>query len=115
LANGDVISQGDYFKHIKLIDAKSATDNGVWVDCRRYDQASIHVSGITTATVIINASNAASFPGNSSHEVQRASLSADGEIIYEVLPAFIKARISAWTSGATSVFIILRSTGGSQP
>ena len=112
MANGDVIETDSYYRLQKMIDAKAAVDVGFWIDTHGYDQSSIHVDGITTATVIINSSNAAVKPANSSHEIQRASYTADVERTDQVMPRWIKARISAWTSGTITVIIKLMRTGG---
>lgn len=113
MANGlvDLFIPGDMTR-IRLIDAIAATDDGQWISTKGYDQASIQVDGITTATVRINASNQPTQPANSSHEIERTNVTVDSEITYAVLPMWIKARISAWTSGTISVFITLRRSGG---
>lgn len=112
MASGDVISRKERFVHIKMLDALAAADNGVWIECHGYDQVSIHIDGITTATVTVNASSKATKPANTVHDIVRASLTADGEVTYQVLPRWMKCRISAWTSGTVSAFAVFRLTGG---
>lgn len=112
MANGDPITRKDRLFHVKMIDARAATDNGVWLSTDGYDQVTFHVDGITTATVTINASNAPTIPANSTAGVVRASLTADGEVIYDVLPRWMKCAITAWTTGTISVYAVFRLSGG---
>ena len=111
MANGKVDLQRPGIMQIRLIDALAATSDGQWIDTKGFDTASIQVTGITTATVRIHTSNQPTIPANSSHEEERTSVTADAEITYTILPRWIKARISAWTSGTISVFIVLRRVG----
>ena len=112
MASGDIITNRKYFRHIRLLDALGATDNGVWIDCLSFTSISIEVSGITTATVLINTSNAATKPANTAHGQLRATFTADGEYTSNNLPRWLKARISPWTSGTISAIATLRGVRG---
>ena len=112
MANGDFAVKKDRLAHVLLLDAVGAVNDGVWIDTYGYDQVSIQVNGITTATVKIHGSNKLTIPANTAHEVERVSLTADGEVIYDVLPRWMKARVSAWTAGVISVIAVFRLSGG---
>jgi len=112
MANGDIKETKQYYRLQYLIDAKAATDDGFWIDTHGYDQYSIQVDGITTATVTINSSNAITKPANSDHQVQRVSLTSDGERTDVVMPRWLKARISVWTAGTITVIAKLIRSGG---
>src|SRR3990167_2131534 len=112
MASGDIITNRKYFRHIKLLDAIGAANDGVWIDCISFTSISIEVSGITTATVLINSSNAATKPANTAHGQLRGTFTADGDHVSSNLPRWIKARISAWTSGTISAIATLRGVKG---
>ena len=109
MANGDLIQHTGDMHHWIMLDDIGAGDDGVWIDAGgRYDNLSVHVTGITTATVVINGSNAATKPANTVHGIALASVTADAMIQLTLIPIWIKGRISAWTSGDISAFGLLR-------
>lgn len=112
MANGDVVETANTYRHVKLLDAIGATSNGQWISTFGYNQISVVVSGITSATVELDASNDATIPDNTDHGISRGQLTADGEFIFDVLPRWIKARIPTWVSGTVSAIAVLRRTGG---
>ena len=80
-----------------------AINDGEWVDVRGISPMSIHVAGITTATVQIRGSNAAAAPANNTHGVPiGADITADGMAAVTTPMNWLKARVSAWTTGTIS-------------
>lgn len=108
MASGDVIQRTPSMLHVKLLDALVAVDDGVWIDTGDYKEASIHVSGVTTATVKINGSGKATKPTATTHDIEMSGVTADAIVDLPQLPRWLKARISAWTSGTISVFAVMR-------
>lgn len=121
MANGEIVAKYKTALHLKLIDAAVAVTDGVWMDAGLYEVASIEFSGITTATLHLNGSNAAVKPVNTVHGFQIGpNITADGDLsipgsdvvagdnFHGVLPRWIKARISVWTAGTISVLALLR-------
>ena len=109
MASGDFAAGGRFGQLFKLIDAVSATSDGVWIDATMLQHGSIEVTIATTATVQLRGSNAASKPANSADGFQIGSdITASGGFAIEHLPRFLKAKISAHTSGAVSVLAWLR-------
>lgn len=97
------------FNQTTLLNAVGAVDDGVWIDTGNFNEASIHVEGITTATVQIRGSDESTKPANTDHAVQIGTdITADGRVEVAVLPRFIKARISVFTAGTISVFMTMR-------
>ena len=104
MANGTKYYMDPEWAHFTLIDGAVATTDGAWVDVGRYAKCSIHVDGITTATVTINGSNAQAQPADSANGDQiGANITADGWASVDPLPRWIKARVTAWTSGTVRV------------
>lgn len=83
-----------------LLDDVGATSNGEWINVQGIHPYSIHVSGITTATVQIRISNKLTKPADTDHEIQAGSnITANGITEYTAPVRWIKARVSAWTAG----------------
>src|SRR3990167_6184910 len=98
MANADIYLKTDEFLHSVLIDAEAAaTDDGAWVDLGPYrTDVSIHVTGITTATVTINGSSAQTIPADSANGVAiGAAITADTILTLTAPPRWIKARVTA--------------------
>ena len=113
MADGDKVFEHRHILHYKLIDAAVATDNGVWIDTADYPEGCVHVTIAGQATVQIFGSNAAAVPGASTDHAQLGSdIVASG--MFPVAnskngaPRWIKCKVSAWTSGAVSAFLVLR-------
>lgn len=108
MANGDKIDSGRvaadvYHASYRLLDAIAAVDDGVWVEVKGFPRGTVHVSGITTATVEIRGSNAVNKPANTAHEVQIGSnITTDSLVAIDSPVRWIKARISAHTTGTIS-------------
>ena len=109
MANGDAITQTADYLHVKLQDTISATDNGVWINTCGYAAGTIHFTLAGTATCQVYGSNAATIPAVSTHADQIGiDINGSQLVTLAVLPRWIKVRISAWTSGATSAIATLR-------
>ena len=109
MANGDTVFQNADCFHVKLQDSTSATDNGVWIDTRGYSDGSITISIATTATVQIYGNDAPAIPAAGTHSFQLGSdVTASTCLDLTDSPRWLKARISAWTSGAVIVTATLR-------
>ena len=93
-----------------LLDAVTATGNGEWVDASGFYILTFDVVGITTATVDLRYSNAPTRPSNASHERQIEDMTADGLVVVSFPVRWVKARVSAYTSGTISVYLT-----GNQP
>ena len=90
-----------------LLDDATATCPGDWTDVRKYVHKSVHVSGITTATVQIYGSNTPVEPLNTTDHVQLgANITADSirEITYPV--KWIKVKVSAHTTGTIDAYLL---------
>jgi hypothetical protein len=90
----------------KLINEAVATGDGEWIDIKGLKDYNIHTSGITSATVIINGSNADSKPAAATHDIQLgSSITADGMKQFTTPLKWIKARVSSWVSGTITTII----------
>ena len=103
---GEQLIHGKPLGRYTLIDALAATNDGVWVDVSGFKDFTLHVDGITTATVQWHGSNKATLPANTDDDSQiGVDITADG--LYQAPGPFkwMKASISAWTSGTISAFL----------
>lgn len=101
MANGDRRSTKDGFAHWTLQDGTAAVDNGVWIDTEEHRLAGVlDISGITVATVQIFGSNAFKKPADATDGRKiGGDIIADALLEIGALPRWVKAKISAWTSG----------------
>lgn len=83
-----------------LLNATTAQTNGEWVNVSGAWRASLDISGITTATVEVDVSNDTTQPDNATHGRQLTTVTSDTMINIPMNVHFIKARITAFTSGA---------------
>ena len=88
-----------------LLNAATAVTVGTWERVSSYTRSSVHVKGITTATVIINGSNSATKPANADHEIQLSSVTADELVSIDLPVKWMKVRVSAYTSGTISAWL----------
>ena len=107
MADGDIQQDSSSIRTWLLTDAAVATGDGVWVTIGPFRQnINIHVDGITTATVEIDGSSTSSIPANTNHGDQiGGNITADGHISLLEPPRWVKARVTAWTSGTISVYM----------
>lgn len=94
-----------------LLGGVAATSTGFWVFVGDKKRISIHIKGITTATVQIRGSNAPVQPANNVDEIKIGNdITAD--TIYEITSKikWLKVMVSAWTSGTIYAYTIADST-----
>lgn len=102
-----VLRGGKGCQEYTLLDAAVATTNGEWVNVSGWRRMSVHIKGITTATVEVRGSCAPTKPADTGHEVLLGSaLTAD--TIYEVSAKlkWIKVRMTAWTTGTIYAYVV---------
>lgn len=90
-----------------LQDAAGATDTGAWVALDGVSPLSITVEGTFVGTVILYGSNDAAQPPNTDNnrvDIGGGSITAPQLVVITAPLKWIKARVSAWTSGAIDVF-----------
>lgn len=88
-----------------LLEAAVATGNGEWVEVWGISPISVHVKGITTATVQISISNEPTKPANSDHGIaEGAGITADTMVVVTKPARWMKVRVTAWTSGTISAY-----------
>jgi hypothetical protein len=96
---------------VRLLSAATGTGNGEWVEARGFTAGSVHVSGITTATVQVSISNSPTQPLPTDNGVNAGSaLTANGMVnLNSFLPVrWIKARVTAYTSGSINADLELQ-------
>jgi len=115
VADGDVIYSTQGSKFVRLTDNATGGTNGQWIDCGEYDSALIAIDfapGTFVGTYEVDLSNAATIPLNTANGVPAAAgTTSSANVSIPVAPRWIKGRVSAFTSGAISVNVILRSNG----
>jgi hypothetical protein len=82
-----------------LLTAAAATGNGEWIQLAGDVPATVQITGITTATVEVDGSNAVAQPANNTHGTSLGNVTADGIINVTNPVEWIKARVTAYTSG----------------
>src|SRR5215207_171147 len=87
------------------LNAVVATGDNDWVDVSGCRNFSLHVTGITTATVVVTGSNALTAPATSTHGIEIATVTANALVTVGYPVHWVKARCTAWTSGTVSVFL----------
>lgn len=100
----------DLYRQIRvsaqLLTNATATGNGVWMDANGLNRFLIIVRGITTATVEISISNDLTEPLATDHGViLGAPITADGFLQADVTARWVKARVSAYTSGTINAVL----------
>jgi hypothetical protein len=96
---------------VQLITNAVAAGNGEWVEARGFTAGSVHVSGITTATVQVSISNSPTKPLATDNGVNAGtSISSNGMVnLNGVLPArWVKARVTSYTSGTINADLELQ-------
>lgn len=113
VATRDVIkapeSQGNGALVSRLLTAVVAVDDGDWIDTLGYSPHSFEITGITIGTVQIRGSNAPTKPANTVHGFQIGAdvTVAGSQLVVNQDPIrWVKARVSAWTSGTISVDMV---------
>lgn len=89
----------------QLLENETATTDGTWVRVDRQQGLSVHIMGITTATVVINGSNAVTKPANTIHHIELATTTTDQLVAIDVPLNWIKVRISSYSDGTISAYL----------
>lgn len=109
MANGDVKQDGSAFRQWALQDGTGATDSGTWVDIGPFSaRGMLEVSGITTATVQVYGSNAPTIPANATDGslLYATNITSNGIVPLGDMTRWVKAKISAWTSGTVRADLV---------
>lgn len=109
MANGTINATTKRAINVTLIDAAAATDDGTWIDTMDFAEGSIDVTISATATAQIRGSDAATKPADNTHGNQIGSdITSSGQYSIVNCPRWLKARVSAFTSGTVTVNATLR-------
>lgn len=114
MAAGDQIQAEVGYRHIQMLDSVTSNISSEWFDVRSFNQSTIGVEGQDfkfKATVSAHTSVSRTKPLRSESGIIRDSVTADGEITYDVLPCWMKVAITNYKSGIISVNLIIRHTG----
>ncbi len=114
-ADGDVFQEDNNLTHGVFVDAASGTTNGVWVDADHLGgSGSVEITGTGTWTIQIRGSNAETKPANTSHGSQIADNIVAADLYpLNVKTRWVKARVSAYTSGTPSAHYVIGKAGTS--
>jgi hypothetical protein len=89
-----------------LLDGLSAQDNGDWLDVEGYGKKTIEVIISNSAAVQVYVSNAPTKPLNTEDHIKvGADVSASALIELTSPVRWLKAKVSAWTSGTVSAYV----------
>lgn len=110
MANGDILTKSASValapKGIgyKLLDAAAVVVDGPWVDVRALQPGSIEVFGTFVGTVQFQACNQDAPPLVTYQGAVLGSLTAPGLFTMPARVRYVRARLTAWTSGSASAF-----------
>jgi hypothetical protein len=84
-----------------------AIGNGEWIDTSGVSTMSIHITGITNATVEVNGSDEAIKPADATHgaKLNASDIIANQMFIVEAPMRWTKVRVTAWTSGTINAYV----------
>ena len=92
-----------------LLDGITAIADGEWISAEALEGKTIHVKGISTATLHICGSCDPAKPANGVHEIQIGDdITADCLVGVREMVKWLKVRCSAWTAGTISAFLTAR-------
>lgn len=98
---------GRYLVYATLLDAVGATSDGAWIAVDGVRPFTIHLDGITTATVQVRGSNLPSKPADNTDGFQvGVDLSANGAIAVDLPLRWLKVKITDWTEGDISAYLV---------
>lgn len=88
-----------------LLDGVSGTSNGTWLCVLGMGPYTVHVKGITSASVRLHGSNDPTQPNDSAAEIQIGSdITQDALIRIQDPMRWFKASVPVWVSGTISVY-----------
>src|SRR5262245_57813214 len=90
----------------QLLTNQAATTNGEWIDVSGFNQFSLDIRGITTATVEIDLSNEAIRPADTTHgtALNATPINADQLVMVNVVARWLKVRVPTYTSGTINCY-----------
>lgn len=90
-----------------LTNATALTD-GQWMSVKGVQPLSIHITGITDATVEIDGSNAPTMPANTTHGIKlnSSNITTNQLIELDLSLAWLKVRVTSYTSGTINADLI---------
>ena len=114
IAMSTVSINGVLITRAQLLTDAEATGDGEWIDTSSLALMSVHVSGITIATVEIDGSNDAVKPADNTHGIKLNSIdiTADQMIVITAPYRWLKVRVTAYTSGTINA--MLEAQGGNR-
>ncbi len=98
--------RGEGYIEATLLDAIGAVNVGNWVAVSGFSKYTVIITGITTATVVVNVSNSVAAPADAAHEAEEGSVTADGKVLIDGPVRWAKARVSVWTSGTITARLV---------
>jgi hypothetical protein len=98
---------GKVIMRANLIPGAVATGNGEWIDTSGMSAMTIHITGITIATVEIDGSNEPTKPADATHGIKLngTDITANQMFTVTVPLRWLKARVTAYTSGTVNAFL----------
>jgi hypothetical protein len=98
---------GKVIMRANLIPAAVGIGNGEWIDTSGMSVMTIHITGITTATVEVDGSNEPTRPADATHGIKLNGVDITANQIFAVqVPVrWLKARVTAWTTGTINAYL----------
>lgn len=98
---------GKVIMRANLIPAAVGTGNGEWIDTSGMSAMTIHITGIITATVEVDGSNEPTKPSDATHGIKLngTDITANQMFTVTVPVRWLKARVTAWTSGTVNAYL----------
>jgi hypothetical protein len=114
IATTTISVNGTTVLRAQMLTSAVATTDGEWIDASGLKTMSVHVAGITTATVEIDGSNATTKPADNTHGIKlnATDITTDQVVMMTINVRWVKVRITAYTSGTINAY--LEGHGGSR-
>lgn len=107
IATNTITVFGKTIMRAQLLTNAVATGNGEWIDTSGLSLMSIHISGITTATVEIDGSNEVTRPSDATHGIKlnATDITTNQMVVITAAYRWMKVRVTAWTSGTINAYL----------
>jgi len=90
----------------QLLTNVGATSNGEWIGVDGFYPFTVHIAGITNATVQLRVSNEPTKPADVTHGAQGGlDVTADGVVVVDYPVLWVKCRVSAWVAGTINAYL----------
>lgn len=91
----------------QLLTNAAAVGNGEWIDVAGFSLLSIHITGITTATVEVDGSNEATRPADATHgiKINATDITANQMVFITANMRWLKVRVTAYTAGSVNAWL----------